>query len=67
MDCYDLDQRLFLEPNLTSLLETAAENYSPQLMEVINAMLAIDSAQRPAYHELQQILDDYWAQQGERK
>lgn len=65
VDCYDLGQRLFLEPNLASLLETVAENYSPQLMEVLNAMLAIDPLQRPAYHEIQQILDEYWGQQGE--
>jgi hypothetical protein len=34
-------------------------------MEVLQAMLAIDPAQRPAYHEIQQMLDEYWGQQGQ--
>lgn len=32
-------------------------------MEVLQAMLAIDPTQRPAYHEIQQMLDHYWGQQ----
>jgi aconitase B len=34
-------------------------------MEVLESMLAMDASQRPAYHEIQHLLDDFWSRQEE--
>jgi hypothetical protein len=48
---------------LSNLIESLSDVYSSDFVEILESMLSINPIDRPAYHEIQRLLDNFWANQ----
>jgi hypothetical protein len=60
VECYDFDQKLFLEPHLDYLLESLNSVYSNDLVDILALILKTNPSDRPNNQEIQNLLDNYW-------
>ena len=58
--CYDHQNRKFLESNLQLMVEGIQGNYSAELVDLLASMVSVDPDRRPTFEELDKILLKYW-------